>query len=320
MGNDEGQIAVTPEPPYVAVIFTSLRTEGDVGYAETARVRGELAAEQPGYLGIESARGGDGLGITVSYWRDEDAARGWKNVAEHLVAQRLGRETWYHEYRVRVASVTRDYGYAVRDTDETSNARTIDSYGRRTQEYIDGTPHEVSGTVKEWLDRAVAGVLRDARILELGSAFGRDAAYLASLGYRVECTDATPAFVDVLRATGLGARVLNAITDELPRNVDVVLANAVLLHYTRDEAADVIGKVYGSLKPGGTFAFTLKLGEGEEWTEAKLGAPRFFCYWTQPEIRGVLTAVGFADVTIWTSRHRVGGSEWLLVIARKTGS
>jgi heme-degrading monooxygenase HmoA len=103
-------IASTPEPPYVAVVFTSLRTEGDRGYAAmTARME-RLAAEQPGYLGVESARAG--LGITVSYWVDEDAAKAWKQVAEHLVAQRLGRETWYADYRVRVAVVLRDYGPA----------------------------------------------------------------------------------------------------------------------------------------------------------------------------------------------------------------
>jgi heme-degrading monooxygenase HmoA len=96
----------------VAVIFTSLRTAGDAGYEETARAMNELAAEQPGYLGVESAREADGLGLTVSYWQDEDAARGWKLVAEHLLAQRRGRETWYREYRVRVAVVSRDYGFA----------------------------------------------------------------------------------------------------------------------------------------------------------------------------------------------------------------
>ena len=97
-------------PPYVAVIFTSVRTPGDNGYAATAQRMDELAAEQPGYLGIESARDGDGFGITVSYWRDEDLAREWKRVAEHAEAQRRGREGWYERYTVRVATVTREYG------------------------------------------------------------------------------------------------------------------------------------------------------------------------------------------------------------------
>ena len=101
-------IAETPEPPYVAVVFTSLRTDGDNGYAVMSARMEELAAQQPGYLGIEAAR--DGLGITVSYWADEASARAWKEVAEHVVAQQRGRDTWYADYRVRVATVTRDYG------------------------------------------------------------------------------------------------------------------------------------------------------------------------------------------------------------------
>jgi heme-degrading monooxygenase HmoA len=101
-------IAPTPEPPYVAVIFTSLRTEGDAGYAAMSERMNALAAEQPGYLGIEAAR--DGLGITVSYWVDEDAARAWKQVVAHLLAQQRGRDVWYSDYRVRVAVVHRDYG------------------------------------------------------------------------------------------------------------------------------------------------------------------------------------------------------------------
>ena len=105
---DMSGIAETPEPPYVAVVFTSLRTEGDHGYAAMSARMDALAARQPGYLGMESAR--TDLGITVSYWVDEDAARAWKQVAEHLVAQRRGREAWYSDYRVRVAVVHRDYG------------------------------------------------------------------------------------------------------------------------------------------------------------------------------------------------------------------
>jgi heme-degrading monooxygenase HmoA len=106
-----GMFADTPAPPYTAVIFTSLRTEeDDDGYAAMATAMDEQARLQPGYLGIESARGADGLGITVSYWRTADDARAWKRVAEHAGAQRLGRERWYRAYRVRVAEVSRAYG------------------------------------------------------------------------------------------------------------------------------------------------------------------------------------------------------------------
>ena len=103
-------IASTPEPPYVAVIFSSRRTPGDNGYGAMSGRMGELAEQQPGFLGIESARGEDGFGITVSYWKDEASARTWKQVGEHLAAQALGKTRWYEAYEARIATVTRAYG------------------------------------------------------------------------------------------------------------------------------------------------------------------------------------------------------------------
>jgi heme-degrading monooxygenase HmoA len=102
-------IAETPAPPYYAVIFTSLRTAGDLGYGRMAEAMETLAAEQPGFLGIESAR--EGLGITVSYWESLDAIAAWKQNARHLVAQQRGRDVWYEEFKVRVCRVERDYSF-----------------------------------------------------------------------------------------------------------------------------------------------------------------------------------------------------------------
>lgn len=103
-------IAATPEPPYLAAIFSSQRTEGDRGYAPMAERMVELARIQPGFLGVESARDGSGFGITVSYWKDEASIAAWKAQAEHAVAQRLGREQWYTAFRLRVCRVEREYG------------------------------------------------------------------------------------------------------------------------------------------------------------------------------------------------------------------
>lgn len=102
--------AQTPSPPYYAVIFTSQRSDGDDGYAAMADRMVELAQHQPGFLGAESVRAPQGMGITVSYWTDEAAIAAWKAVAEHQVAQKLGREKWYSGFRLRVTKVERDYG------------------------------------------------------------------------------------------------------------------------------------------------------------------------------------------------------------------
>jgi heme-degrading monooxygenase HmoA len=105
------EIAKTPEPPYYAVIFTSTRTSVAEGYAETSAEMQRLAALQPGYLGIESARD-ESLGISVSYWRDLESIRAWKAVLEHQRAQSQGRTAWYQAYETRIARVERDYGFA----------------------------------------------------------------------------------------------------------------------------------------------------------------------------------------------------------------
>ncbi len=103
-------IADTPSPPYYAVIFTSLRSTEADGYDSTAQRMLELAAAQPGFLGVEFA-GEDG-GITVSYWQSLAAIKSWKQQDEHLQAQRAGKETWYSDYKTRIALVERDYGLA----------------------------------------------------------------------------------------------------------------------------------------------------------------------------------------------------------------
>ncbi len=105
----DSPIARTPDPPYTAVIFTSARTSDSRGYGWMAARMVELASEQPGYLGYESVNEESG-GITVSYWVDHAAASAWKQVTEHLAAQQRGRDTWYADYTVRIATVDRAYG------------------------------------------------------------------------------------------------------------------------------------------------------------------------------------------------------------------
>lgn len=102
------EIANTPRPPYYAVIFTSTRTEEESGYTEMAARMLELAKQQSGFLGVESAR--EEVGITVSYWANLDAIREWKANSEHMEAQQTGRQSWYESFKVRISKVERDYG------------------------------------------------------------------------------------------------------------------------------------------------------------------------------------------------------------------
>ena len=103
-------LARTPEPPYWAVVFSSRRSADAAGdYDETSDRMFKLAAQQPGYLGVESAH--SGIGITVSYWTDEQSIAAWRRDADHAYAQYEGRTRWYDAYEIRVARVERAYGF-----------------------------------------------------------------------------------------------------------------------------------------------------------------------------------------------------------------
>ena len=95
-------------PEYYAVIFTSTRRvrAGD-GYDDLANAMVRLAASQPGFLGVDSARGSDGAGITVSYWSSLDAIREWKNNVAHREAQRKGKDGLYESWNLRICKVER---------------------------------------------------------------------------------------------------------------------------------------------------------------------------------------------------------------------
>jgi heme-degrading monooxygenase HmoA len=103
----ESGFAKTPEPPYYAVVFTSQRTAVDDGYGAMGDRMVELAAQQPGFLGVESVRDAAGLGITVSYWTSLEAIAAWRAHAEHRVAQSAGRRKWYAHFELRVSRVER---------------------------------------------------------------------------------------------------------------------------------------------------------------------------------------------------------------------
>ncbi len=97
---------------HYAVIFISQRSDGDNGYSATAELMVKLAAEQDGYLGIASSRNADGLGITVSYWRDLDAIKRWREHVDHSIARERGRREWYRDYHLQIAKIERAYDYS----------------------------------------------------------------------------------------------------------------------------------------------------------------------------------------------------------------
>jgi len=99
----------TPQPPYYAVIFTSLRTDNSEGYNEIGDKLDEIAKEYKGFLGMDSVR--NGLGISISYWKNMESIKAWKANADHIIAMQFGKEKWYKQYNVRIALVEREYGF-----------------------------------------------------------------------------------------------------------------------------------------------------------------------------------------------------------------
>lgn len=197
-----------------------------------------------------------------------------------------------------------------------SNKITLETYNQHFQEYIEASPQKVSGGFKDWIDTSLKELPHDAQILEIGSAFGRDADYIESHGYVVDRTDATPAFVDLLQTHGHQAQQLNIITDEINKTYDLVIANAVFLHFTTEEMATAACKIYDALSDHGRLAFTLGQGEGDRWSSGKIGAPRYFNYWQKQELEQLLTDVGFSTVAIDVDQA-AAGRDWLNVIAIK---
>jgi heme-degrading monooxygenase HmoA len=109
-------LARTPSPPYFAVLFSSVRTPADAeGYAAMAEQMIRLAAEQPGFLGVESVRDSDGIGITISYWDSLEAIERLGQHAEHRLARQLGRKRWYETFRLRICRVEQEQAFRAVD-------------------------------------------------------------------------------------------------------------------------------------------------------------------------------------------------------------
>jgi SAM-dependent methyltransferase len=158
-----------------------------------------------------------------------------------------------------------------------------------------------------------AGLVSEGEVLEVGSGTGRDAIYLRRHGLQVTPSDGARAFVEMMRDQGLPARLLDIRADELGGPYRAVLANAVLLHLNRNDLSAFFERVSRSVTPDGILGFTMKEGEGESWSYAKLGLPRHFTYWREADIRDCLASSGW---TVEDLRHVEGDREpWLFVVA-----
>jgi len=194
------------------------------------------------------------------------------------------------------------------------NKTTLNTYQEHFDNYISKTPQETSGAQKVWIESLLSQINHGTPILEIGSAFGRDAAFMHDAGFRnVTLTDAFDAAIHELYERGFEARKLNILTDEPEGKYGLIFASAVFLHFTAEELRSVLRKLSGHLEQNGILSFSVKQGDGEEWTSDKMEAPRYFHYWQSDPLRQLVEESGYEAVTI----NNIDDSQkWLAVACR----
>ncbi len=200
------------------------------------------------------------------------------------------------------------------------NEKTIASYEQAYEKYLSSQRSTPASHIKSWLEDAVQNLKQSAKILEIGSAGGVEAKYLESLGYSVIRSDAAKAFVKHLHDQGFECLSLNAITDTFPSNCDLIFANAVLLHFSKDEAVNFFTNCHEALTANGILALTTKKGDGQNWQLNKLGLPRFENYWQPQQLTDCLTEAGFQVTSLNEERSQRQEATWIDVIAHKSKS
>lgn len=196
---------------------------------------------------------------------------------------------------------------------------TIQTYRENFEKYALKTAVEPSGEFKEWLDLFASLIPDEGKVFEIGSATGRDARYLSAKGFHVTCADVIPDALKQLSEQGFETveyDFRNDLDPEWIGNFDGVLANASLLHAPQPIFENALGNVALILRAGGVFAFSLKIGEGEEITLEKMDAPRYFNYHSEPEIRRILTNLSFEILSLSNAEQ----GKWLHVVAKISGN
>jgi len=201
------------------------------------------------------------------------------------------------------------------------NDITIESYNKNATLYLKKTPQEYTAAhalLVDWIDKALALVPLGGEVLEIGSAMPRDARYMRSKGYQVTCSDAAPAFVKNLRSQGENAFQLNILKDPILNKYDMIFANAVMPHFSKNETRAILKKFYDALNPGGVIAFNLKQGEGGHWINEKMTDKRYTYYWQPSDLYSLINDSKFKivferDGIIGDLPHHI----WIHIIAQK---
>lgn len=195
------------------------------------------------------------------------------------------------------------------------NDITVLTYQNNFQKYTDSISSEVTGELKDWLDSFAAFLPEHAQIFELGSATGRDARYLTSLGHHITCTDVIPEALEKLKEEGFETiqyDFRDVPNESLHNKYDGYIADAVLLHAPQHIFEQALRYMHIILKRGGTSMLVLKDGMGQEMTIDKLGTPRYFKYQNEESLRAAFGKMPFEIIEITPSVPK----KWLKVIVK----
>lgn len=181
-----------------------------------------------------------------------------------------------------------------------NNERTLQTYQDKFTNYVSMTAQETTGHQQVWIEHLLSMIHQDDPILEIGSAFGRDASFIMNKGYRnLLVTDAFDAAIEELKKRGFdNAQKLNVLTDEPDGTYSLILAAAVFLHFSEDELQTVLSNLHDHIREDGFLAFSVKQGNGEEWSEHKMDEPRFFKYWQGEPLKKMIEASGYKVLEI----------------------
>ncbi|WP_432878839.1 class I SAM-dependent methyltransferase [Kribbella sp. CA-245084] len=191
----------------------------------------------------------------------------------------------------------------------TDNEVTLSAYEQAAEKFRDSIPTAANDQLIDLLGERVGP---GARVLEIGSGTGRDALELERRGFVVRRTDATQAFIEMMRADGHAVDRLNALTDDFGGPYDAVFADAVFLHFDRPGLAQVLRKAARSAP---VLAFATREGKGEEWSDRNLDLPRHFVLWQEDALREVLTSTGWEVRRLDRGEGKFG--MWFYVLATR---
>jgi hypothetical protein len=154
-------------------------------------------------------------------------------------------------------------------------------------------------------------------VLEIGSGPGWDADWLEKQGVRVRRTDATAAFVQIQKARGASAELLDVVTDELGERYAGVMAQHVFQHVHRSRLPEVLAKISKAVVDDGAFLLTLREGRSELIEHGSSGGAYYIAEWAKPDLKEVLDDVGFREC--WSTSSEDSDGRWLTILARKKG-